>query len=177
MVNVVIQSYQLAWSVDSYSPIEEYRFRFWDYPTIGCHTTTVDNNTFIFLKLVVLKYLTFCVLPVVIKTLPRLLYRKIKPYHGPLDSSFPLGDTFHQSCFKTRTLNLIMIFALTIWCNWNIIVSDSVIILMWLLGILLSNKITGEGDWTNVIISGDLADPGFTHMRTYLISNLLPDSE
>jgi len=73
------QSYQLAWSVDSYSPIEEYR----------------------------------------------LLYRKIKPYHGPLDSSFPLG----------------------------------------------------EGDWTNVIISGDLADPGFTHMRTYLISNLLPDSE
>ena len=22
----------------------------------------------------------------------RLLYRKIKPYHGPLDSSFPLGD-------------------------------------------------------------------------------------
>ena len=112
-----------------------------------------------------------------ITTLPRLLYRKIKPYHGPLDSSFPLGDTFHQSCFKTMTLNLIMIFALTIWCNWNIIVSDSVIILMCHLDILLSNKITGEGDWTNVIISGDLADPGFTHMRTYLISNLLPDSE
>ena len=35
----------------------------------------------------------------------------------------------------------------------------------------------GEGDWTNVIISGDLADPGFTHMRNYLITNLLPDSE
>lgn len=73
------QSYQLSWSVDSYSPIEEYR----------------------------------------------LLYRKIKPYHGPIDSSFPLG----------------------------------------------------EGDWTNVIIPGDLSNPGFTHLRSYLISGLLPESE
>jgi len=73
------QSYQLSWSVDSYSPIEEYR----------------------------------------------LLYRKIKPYHGPIDSSFPLG----------------------------------------------------EGDWTNVIIPGDLSNSGFTHLRSYLISGLLPESE
>jgi len=73
------QSYQLSWSVDSYTPIEEYR----------------------------------------------LLYRKIKPYHGPIDSSFPLG----------------------------------------------------EGDWTNVIIPGDLSNLGFTHLRSYLISGLLPESE
>jgi hypothetical protein len=73
------ESYQLSWSVDSYTPIEEYR----------------------------------------------LLYRKIKPYHGPIDSSFPLG----------------------------------------------------EGDWTNVIIPGDLSSPGFTHLRSYLISGLLPESE
>jgi len=73
------QSYQLSWSVDSYSPIEEYR----------------------------------------------LLYRKIKPYHGPIDSSFPLG----------------------------------------------------EGDWTNVIIPGDLSNLGFTHLRSYLISGLIPESE
>ena len=46
-----------------------------------------------------------------------------------------------------------------------------------LIAIIKSSWRTGEGDWTNVIISGDLADPGFTHMRTYLISNLLPDSE
>lgn len=73
------RSYELSWTVDSYSPIEEYR----------------------------------------------LLYRKIKPYHGPMDSSFPLG----------------------------------------------------EGDWTNVIIPGDMNNPGFTHMRSYLISGLLPESE
>ena len=77
--NFVFQSYELSWSVDSYSPIEEYR----------------------------------------------LLYRKIKPYHGPLDSSFPLG----------------------------------------------------EGDWTNVIIPGDMNNLGFTHLRSYLISGLLPESE
>ena len=76
---MIFQSYELSWSVDSYSPIEEYR----------------------------------------------LLYRKIKPYHGPLDSSFPLG----------------------------------------------------EGDWTNVIIPGDINNPGFTHLRSYLISGLLPESE
>jgi len=73
------RSYELSWSVDSYSPIEEYR----------------------------------------------LLYRKIKPYHGPPDASFPMG----------------------------------------------------EGDWTNVIIPGDVTSPGFTHMRSYLISGLLPESE
>lgn len=73
------RSYELSWSVDSYSPIEEYR----------------------------------------------LLYRKIKPYHGPMDASFPLG----------------------------------------------------EGDWTNVIIPGDVTAPGFTHLRSYLISGLLPESE
>ena len=35
----------------------------------------------------------------------------------------------------------------------------------------------GEGDWTNVIIPGDLTNPGFTHLRSYLISGLLPESE
>ena len=35
----------------------------------------------------------------------------------------------------------------------------------------------GEGDWTNVIIPGDVTSPGFTHMRSYLISGLLPESE
>merc|ERR1712079_489700 len=55
----------------------------------------------------------------------RLLYRKIKPYHGPPDASFPMG----------------------------------------------------EGDWTNVIIPGDVTSPGFTHMGSYLISGLLPESE
>ena len=35
----------------------------------------------------------------------------------------------------------------------------------------------GEGDWTNVIIPGDMNNPGFTHMRSYLISGLLPESE
>ena len=79
MIVTILQSYELSWSVDSYSPIEEYR----------------------------------------------LLYRKIKPYHGPLDSSFPLG----------------------------------------------------EGDWTNVIIPGDMNNLGFTHLRSYLISGLLPESE
>jgi len=73
------KSYELSWSVDSYSPVEEYR----------------------------------------------LLYRKIKPYHGPLDSAFPVG----------------------------------------------------EGDWTNVIIPGDATAPGFTHLRSYLISGLLAQSE
>ena len=76
---MISQSYELSWSVDSYSPVEEYR----------------------------------------------LLYRKIKPYHGPLDSAFPVG----------------------------------------------------EGDWTNVIIPGDATAPGFTHLRSYLISGLLAQSE
>jgi hypothetical protein len=31
----------------------------------------------------------------------------------------------------------------------------------------------GEGDWTNVIIPGDMANPGFTHLRNYLISGNL----
>ena len=35
----------------------------------------------------------------------------------------------------------------------------------------------GEGDWTNVIIPGDMNNPGFTHLRSYLISGLLPESE
>ena len=35
----------------------------------------------------------------------------------------------------------------------------------------------GEGDWTNVIIPGDVTAPGFTHLRSYLISGLLPESE
>ena len=35
----------------------------------------------------------------------------------------------------------------------------------------------GEGDWTNVIIPGDMSNLGFTHMRSYLVSSLLPDSE
>ena len=35
----------------------------------------------------------------------------------------------------------------------------------------------GEGDWTNVIIPGDATAPGFTHLRSYLISGLLAQSE
>ena len=35
----------------------------------------------------------------------------------------------------------------------------------------------GEGDWTNVIIPGDVTAPGFTHLRAYLISGLLAESE
>ena len=35
----------------------------------------------------------------------------------------------------------------------------------------------GEGDWTNVIIPGDATSPGFTHLRSYLISGLLAQSQ
>ena len=35
----------------------------------------------------------------------------------------------------------------------------------------------GEGDWTNVIIPGVLSNTGLTHLRSYLISNLIPESE
>ena len=35
----------------------------------------------------------------------------------------------------------------------------------------------GGGDWTNVIIPGDLNSPGFHHRKSYLIVQLEPDSE
>ena len=35
----------------------------------------------------------------------------------------------------------------------------------------------GGGDWTNVIIPGDLSSLGFHHRKTYLITQLFPDSE
>ena len=45
MVYVAIQSYQLAWSVDSYSPIEEYRSRFWEYPAIWGQTISIPCSS------------------------------------------------------------------------------------------------------------------------------------
>lgn len=100
----------------------------------------------------------------------RLLYRKIKPYHGV--SAIKIGDKVGISF----TLYLLSPFEQIVYFSSNqqkLFVS----IQFNSLQPLDASFPLGEGDWTNVIIPGDVTAPGFTHLRSYLISGLLPESE
>ena len=176
MINVAIQSYQLAWSVDSYSPIEEYRSRFGENPAIGCHII-MANNKLIFSLFLQTKYYTHSSIlnPIMIIISMTLYSKAALPKDQALPWSswllVPIRWQFLPTMIQNHEPDRDNRSETETGTQWS----------YWWCPSGYSNKIhdccPGEGDWTNVIISGDLADPGFTHMRTYLISNLLPDSE